>query len=190
MNINSPNVAWREDSKVSSWFLKIMELVEYRIAKICHDFHHCCTWNCIIIIHEVFTCDSSQWNNLLDHWLFASPNSTFNLTGLCNSHPNTKSQKDTYAQTTDIWAIFFKIAQKWMITDTSWTIGRKHYQVISETHKGLKRVTRVQCSWIFTFTIFGNLSDRYPFSIKWLPRDHHAGVLRQEFCISGLKIHR
>ena len=27
-----------------------------------------------------------------------------------------------------------------------------------ETHKGLKRVTRVQCSWIFTFTIFGNRS--------------------------------
>ena len=53
----------------------------------------------------------------------------------------------------------------------------------------MKRVTRVQCSWIFTFTIFGNLifSVRYPFSTKWLPRDHHAGVLRQEFCISGLK---
>ena len=58
------------------------------------------------------------------------------------------------------------------------------------THKGLKRVTRVQCSWIFTFTIFGNLSDRYPFSTQWLQRDHHADVLRQEFCISGLKIHR
>ena len=61
------------------------------------------------------------------------------------------------------------------------------YWVWSETHKGLKRVTRVQCSWIFTFTIFGNLSDRYPFSTKWLPRDHHADVLRQEFCISRLK---
>ena len=65
-----------------------------------------------------------------------------------------------------------------------------HYHVLSETHKGLKRVTRVQCSWIFTFTIFGNLSDRYPFSTKWLPHDHHADVLRQEFCISSLKIHR
>ena len=35
-----------------------------------------------------------------------------------------------------------------------------------ETHKGLKRVTRVQCSWIFTFTIFGNLSDGFPFINK------------------------
>ena len=25
---------------------------------------------------------------------------------------------------------------------------------------------------------------------KWLPRDHHWDVLRQEFCISSLKIHR
>ena len=56
------------------------------------------------------------------------------------------------------------------------------YLLKPETHKGLKRVTRVQCSWIFTFTIFGNFSDGYPFSKKWLPLDHHADVLRQEFC--------
>jgi len=31
-----------EGFKVSSWFLKIVKLVEYRIAKKCHDFHHCC----------------------------------------------------------------------------------------------------------------------------------------------------
>ena len=30
--------------KVSSWFLKTMRLVEDRIAKKCHDFHHCCRW--------------------------------------------------------------------------------------------------------------------------------------------------
>ena len=42
-NINSPNVAQREDSKVSR-FLKIMKLVEHRIAKKCHDFHHCRRW--------------------------------------------------------------------------------------------------------------------------------------------------
>ena len=54
----------------------------------------------------------------------------------------------------------------------------------------MKRVTRVQCSWIFILTIFGNLSDGYPFSTKWLLRDHHADVLRQEFCISRLKINR
>ena len=30
--------------KVSSWFLKIMELIEYRKAKKCHDFHHCCIY--------------------------------------------------------------------------------------------------------------------------------------------------
>ena len=46
-----------------------------------------------------------------------------------------------------------------------------------ETHKGLKRVTRVQCLWIFILTIFGNLSDGYPFSTKWLLSDHHADVL-------------
>ena len=51
----------------------------------------------------------------------------------------------------------------------------------------MKRVTRVQCSWIFTFTVFRNLSDRYPFSTKWLPHYHHADVLRQEFCISRFK---
>ena len=31
-----------EGFKVSSWFLKIMKLVEYRIAKKCHDFRLCC----------------------------------------------------------------------------------------------------------------------------------------------------
>ena len=36
----------------------------------------------------------------------------------------------------------------------------------------MKRVTRVQCLWIFILTIFGNLSGR--FSTKWLLRDHHA----------------
>ena len=49
----------------------------------------------------------------------------------------------------------------------------------------LKRVTRVQCSWIFTFTIFGNLSHGYPFSTKWLPRDHHAIPANSHAC--GLK---
>ena len=33
-----------EGFKVSSWFLKIMKLVEYQIAKKCLDFHHCCRW--------------------------------------------------------------------------------------------------------------------------------------------------
>ena len=48
MNINSPNVALIEGRlecfKVSSWFLKIMNLIEYRIAKKCHDFHRRCRW--------------------------------------------------------------------------------------------------------------------------------------------------
>ena len=37
-----------------------MWLIEYRIAKKYHDFYHC-GWvdDCIIIIHEVFTCDST-----------------------------------------------------------------------------------------------------------------------------------
>ena len=38
--------------------------------------------------------------------------------------------------------------------------------------------------------MFGNLSEGYPFSAKWLPRDDHAVVLRPAFCISRLKIHR
>ena len=33
-----------EGFKVSLWFLKTVKLVEYRIAKKCHDFHHCCRW--------------------------------------------------------------------------------------------------------------------------------------------------
>ena len=48
MNINSPNVVLKERRlerfKVSSWFLKIMKRIENRIAKKCHDFHHCCRW--------------------------------------------------------------------------------------------------------------------------------------------------
>ena len=33
-----------EGFKVSSWYLKIMKLVEDRIAYKCHDFHYCCRW--------------------------------------------------------------------------------------------------------------------------------------------------
>ena len=33
-----------EGFKVSSWYFKLMKLVEDRIAKKCHDFHHCCRW--------------------------------------------------------------------------------------------------------------------------------------------------
>ena len=33
-----------EGFKLSSWFLKIMKLVKYQIAKKCHDFNHCCRW--------------------------------------------------------------------------------------------------------------------------------------------------
>ena len=33
-----------EGFKVSAWFLRIIKLVEYRIAKKCHDFHHCFRW--------------------------------------------------------------------------------------------------------------------------------------------------
>ena len=36
--------------------------------------------------------------------------------------------------------------------------------LVSETHEGLERVTRVQCSWVFFFNILGNLSEGYPFS--------------------------
>ena len=39
--------------------------------------------------------------------------------------------------------------------------------------------------WAPAFTIFQ--TEEYPFSTKWLPRDHHAVVLRPEFCISRLK---
>ena len=43
-----------EGFKVSSWFIEIMKLVEYRIAiKIIVED------GCIIIIHEVITCDST-----------------------------------------------------------------------------------------------------------------------------------
>ena len=34
----------RKRFKVSSWFLKIMKLVEYQIAKKCYDFYYCCRW--------------------------------------------------------------------------------------------------------------------------------------------------
>ena len=54
----------------------------------------------------------------------------------------------------------------------------------------MKRVNCVQSSWIFTFTIFGHLTEGYPYSRKWLPCDHHAVVLSPEFCISRIKIRR
>ena len=41
--------------KVCSWFLKMMKVVEYRIAKI----FIIVVDGCIIIIHEVITCDST-----------------------------------------------------------------------------------------------------------------------------------
>ena len=44
-----------EGFKVSSWFLKIMKVVEYRIAKIFIIVID----GCIITIHEVITCDST-----------------------------------------------------------------------------------------------------------------------------------
>ena len=44
-----------EGFKVSSWFLKIMKVDEYLIAKI----FVIVVDGCIIIIHEVITCDSS-----------------------------------------------------------------------------------------------------------------------------------
>ena len=44
-----------EGFKVSSWFLKIMKVVEYRIAKI----FIIVVDGCIITIHEVITCDST-----------------------------------------------------------------------------------------------------------------------------------
>ena len=44
-----------EDFKVSSWFLKIMKVVEYRIAVIFINVVD----GCIIIIQEVITCDST-----------------------------------------------------------------------------------------------------------------------------------
>ena len=59
--------------------------------------------------------------------------------------------------------------------------------LILEPHKEFKRVTRVQCSLIFTFMTFGNLREEYPFFTKWLPRNHHAVVLTPEFCISMSK---
>ena len=51
--------------------------------------------------------------------------------------------------------------------------------VTRNSDKGLKRVTHIQCSQIFSFNIVGNPSEGYPFYTKLLPRDHHAVVLRQ-----------
>lgn len=62
MNMNSTNVALNGDYKVSSEFVKKMWLIEYRIV---NDFYNC-GWvsDCIIIIHEVFTCKSTDSNSL------------------------------------------------------------------------------------------------------------------------------
>ena len=43
------------------------------------------------------------------------PHSNFHLIGSYNTHPKRQSHKDTFAHTTDIWAIFFKIAQQYKI---------------------------------------------------------------------------
>ena len=52
-----------EGFKVSSFFLRIMKFVEYRIAKKYHDYHHCFRW-LIIAIHEIVTCDSTSMKEL------------------------------------------------------------------------------------------------------------------------------
>ena len=39
---------------------------------------------------------------------YSSTHNIFNLIGSCNRNPNTQSHRDTYTQTTDIWAIFSK----------------------------------------------------------------------------------
>ena len=56
----------------------------------------------------------------------------------------------------------------------------------------MKRATRVQCSWIFTFTVFGNLCERYPFNdvklmiylftilINYFPKKSPSILLRVE----------
>ena len=44
MNINWPNVDYRENSKVSSDFLRKMWLIEYRIVTKYQDFHHYGRW--------------------------------------------------------------------------------------------------------------------------------------------------
>ena len=61
MNITSPNVALIEGGveglKISSWFLEIIKLVEDRIANV--TIFIVVVDGCIIIIHEVVTCDST-----------------------------------------------------------------------------------------------------------------------------------
>ena len=47
--------------KVSLWFLKIMKVIQYRIAKI----FIIVVDGCIIIIHEVITCDSTLMKQYL-----------------------------------------------------------------------------------------------------------------------------
>ena len=56
----------KENSKAYSEFLNKMRLIECRIVTQYQDFYDLfiiVVVGCIIIIHEVFTCDSTQWNS-------------------------------------------------------------------------------------------------------------------------------
>ena len=73
------------------------------------------------------------------HWLLASPHSTFNLIGPCNTHSNRLSHKDTYAYR---WAIFFQ---------NSLTRENEHFEHIdSATILSLQKGSD-PCDWISIF---------------------------------------
>ena len=54
-----------EGFKISSWFLKIMKIIKYRIARKCHDFHHCCRW---LHYHYSRGCHVRIYLNSLSLW--------------------------------------------------------------------------------------------------------------------------
>ena len=93
-----------EGFKVSSWFLKIMKLVEYRIAKKGHDFHHCCRWLhhhysrgyrlyniCLSTCQLIFMCFFyfyfNNWYSFFQNALFSCLVNVDHVTNRCTCRP-------------------------------------------------------------------------------------------------------
>jgi len=115
----------------------------------------------ICYLHNLSSMKVSQWNN--DYFDVTLQTKDKHLRGICFSPDKMKPLKSRFKSLSPVKLNSYAVKRnihRWRQNSHE----QKNKDVWSETHKGLKRVTRVQCSWIFTFTIFGNLSDTYPFS--------------------------
>ena len=68
----------------------------------------------------------------------------------CNTHPNTQSHKDTYAQTSDIWAIFSKKFNNACVCVVDHYHTRVEIQQMAQTHKKINKIHSVEIQSLTT----------------------------------------